>query len=119
MHVCGIFSLRRVARRKEVVDLVPYWGEGRLIGFPIRVVSDLLRKSFDWSVDPRSIRNLLIEWNQVDLTARQIRLEEEQTKGDEGRIVPLSSELVDMLRQVEQVKASASIRRNESLQGMD
>ncbi len=44
---------------------------------------------------------LQIEWSQVDLDARQIRLEPEQTKGDEGRIVPLSSELVDTLRQIE------------------
>jgi integrase len=44
---------------------------------------------------------LKIEWSQVDLDSRQIRLEPEQTKGDEGRVVPLSSELVNMLRQVE------------------
>jgi integrase len=44
---------------------------------------------------------LQIEWSQVDLDARQIRLEPEQTKGDEGRIVPLSSELVNMLRDIE------------------
>lgn len=43
---------------------------------------------------------LQIEWSQVDLDARQIRLEPEQTKGDEGRIIPLSSELVDTLRQI-------------------
>jgi integrase len=44
---------------------------------------------------------LQIEWSQVDLDARQIRLEPEQTKNSEGRIVPLSSELVDMLQRVE------------------
>jgi integrase len=44
---------------------------------------------------------LQIEWSQVDLDARQIRLEPEQTKTDEGRIVPLSSELVDTLRRIE------------------
>jgi integrase len=44
---------------------------------------------------------LQIEWSQVDLDARQIRLGPEQTKGDEGRIVPLSSELVNMLRDIE------------------
>ena len=38
-----------------------------------------------------------IEWPQVDLDARLIRLEPEQTKTDEGRILPLSSALVNML----------------------
>jgi integrase len=44
---------------------------------------------------------LQIEWSQVDLDSRQIRLEPEQTKTDEGRVVPLSSELVDTLGQIE------------------
>jgi integrase len=44
---------------------------------------------------------LQIEWSQVDLDARQIRLEPEQTKTSEGRIIPLSSDLVDTLRQIE------------------
>ena len=47
---------------------------------------------------------LQIEWSQVDLESRQIRLEPEQTKTDEGRIVPLSSELVSMLRKIEPKK---------------
>ena len=35
-----------------------------------------------------------IEWPQVDLVAHIIRLEEEQTKGEEARIIPLPSVLV-------------------------
>jgi integrase len=38
---------------------------------------------------------LQIEWSQVNLDARTIRLEEEQTKGDEARTLPLPSVLVN------------------------
>jgi integrase len=41
-----------------------------------------------------------IEWTQVNLDARLIRLEEEQTKTEEPRVIPLPSELVMMLREV-------------------
>ena len=44
---------------------------------------------------------LQIEWSQVNLAARTIRLEEEQTKGDEARTLPLPSVLVSMLTDVE------------------
>jgi integrase len=40
---------------------------------------------------------LAIEWSQVNLDTRLIRSEEEQTKGDEGRFLPLPSVLVNML----------------------
>lgn len=43
---------------------------------------------------------LQIEWSQVDLHARVIRLEPEQTKGDEGRHIPLTSELVALLSEI-------------------
>ena len=38
-----------------------------------------------------------IEWTQVDLKARLIRLEEEQTKNEDPRIVPLPAVLVNLL----------------------
>jgi integrase len=44
---------------------------------------------------------LQIEWAQVDLDARLIRLEPEQTKTDEARVLPLPSVLVMMLREIE------------------
>jgi integrase len=50
---------------------------------------------------------LQIEWNQVDLDARLIRLEEEQTKGDEARTLPLPPALVMMLTDVEPKTGSA------------
>jgi integrase len=44
---------------------------------------------------------LQIEWSQVDLDRRLIRLEVEQTKSDEARYAPLPSELVMLLRAIE------------------
>lgn len=44
---------------------------------------------------------LQIEWSQCDLTARLIRLESEQTKTSEARVLPLPSVLVNMLSAVE------------------
>jgi integrase len=44
---------------------------------------------------------LAIEWKQVDLDRRIIRLEEEQTKSGEARIIPLGKRLPEMLRQIE------------------
>ena len=43
---------------------------------------------------------LQIDWHQIDLDARTIRLEDDQTKTGEARILPLASVLVDMLKQV-------------------
>jgi integrase len=41
-----------------------------------------------------------IDWTQVDLEKRTIRLEDDQTKKGEARILPLPSVLVDMLKTV-------------------
>jgi integrase len=43
---------------------------------------------------------LSIEWPQVDLERRVVKLEEEQTKTDEPRVVPLPSPLIAMLRNI-------------------
>jgi integrase len=45
--------------------------------------------------------SLQIEWHQVDLDARLIWLEDEQTKSEDPRVVPLHSVLVMMLREIE------------------
>lgn len=45
-----------------------------------------------------------IEWSQVDLESRLIRLEEEQTKTEEARIIPLPSVLVMTLREIKPKK---------------
>jgi integrase len=44
---------------------------------------------------------LQIEWSQVDLSTRTIWLEDEQTKGEEPRVLPLPSVVVAMLHQIE------------------
>jgi integrase len=41
---------------------------------------------------------LQVEWTQVDLKAPMIRLEDEQTKTGEARAIPLTTELVAMLK---------------------
>jgi integrase len=43
---------------------------------------------------------LQIEWSQADLNSRTIRLEEEQTKTGEARVLPLPPVLCDMLTRV-------------------
>jgi integrase len=49
---------------------------------------------------------LKIEWPQVDLDARIVRLEDDQTKNGEPRILPLPSVLVDILKQQKPKKGS-------------
>ena len=44
---------------------------------------------------------LQIEWSQVDLDARLIRLEPDQTKTSEARVLPLPSVLINMLTAIE------------------
>lgn len=45
----------------------------------------------------------------MDLNARLIRLEEEQTKGDDARTLPLPPVLCDMLRQIDPKDGSARV----------
>lgn len=47
---------------------------------------------------------LLLEWSQVDLLEREIRLEPGTTKNDEGRTIPLIDELYATLVMQEQVR---------------
>ena len=42
-----------------------------------------------------------IEWSKVDLKSAVIRLEEDQTKNNEARTIPLPNVLVEMLRRIE------------------
>jgi integrase len=49
----------------------------------------------------RSGEAKLIEWDQVDLDRRLIRLEDDQTKSGEARVVPLPSQLVMLLAEIE------------------
>lgn len=47
-----------------------------------------------------------LEWKQVDLNAALIRLEKDQTKNQEARIVPLPDVLVDILDKIERKEGS-------------
>lgn len=69
----------------------------------IRMLPTHLRPyiTFLYHCGGRSGEAKLIEWSQVDLERRLIRLEDTQTKTGEGRVVPLPSELVMMLRAIE------------------
>jgi integrase len=53
-----------------------------------------------------------IDWTQVDLQGALIRLEGEQTKTSEARIVPLPDVLVDTLRQVNKKEGLVFSDRN-------
>jgi integrase len=44
---------------------------------------------------------LQVDWSQVNLARRQIRLEPEQTKNSEARVLPLPSVLVNMLKEAQ------------------
>jgi len=44
---------------------------------------------------------LSIDWSQVDIDARTITLDEAQTKNDEPRVLPLPSEVIAALRDVD------------------
>ena len=114
----SLAALRRmltIARRERKLTAVPYI---EFLKEPPARKGFLERKDFDRLVKvlPTRLRPLItflywcgcrigetlaIEWTQVNLAARLIVLEPEQTKTDEGRTIPLSSELVDMLSKVE------------------
>src|SRR5207245_11182098 len=53
-----------------------------------------------------------IEWSQVDLAAGLIRLEDEQTKTGEARIVPLPDVLIQMLAAMEPKPGAVFCTRN-------
>ncbi len=59
---------------------------------------------------------LQIEWSQIDLNARLIRLEEEQRKTGEARTVPLHSRLIALLADIE--PKVGLIQRREPAEGM-
>ena len=79
-----------------------WWGNRHISQCLIRMLPTHLRPylTFLYHCGGRSGEAKQIEWSQVDLDRRLIRLEDTQTKTGEGRVVPLPSELVMMLRSV-------------------
>jgi integrase len=57
--------------------------------------------TFLYHVGGRSGEAKLLDWSQVDLQRRLIRLEDDQTKGGVAREVPLPARLVMMLQEIE------------------
>jgi len=55
-----------------------------------------------------------IEWSQVDLAARLIRLEDEQTKTGDARVVPLPEELAKMLDKIKPKEGKVFVDTNLS-----
>jgi len=60
---------------------------------------------------------LQIQWSQVNLDSRLIRLEPEQTKTSEARVLPLPSVLVGMLKSIEPKTASSAARTGKVFDG--
>lgn len=52
-------------------------------------------------VGSRKTETRMVDWTQVDLDARTIRLEAEQTKTDEARVLPIPAPVVEVLRRHE------------------
>jgi integrase len=53
--------------------------------------------TFGYNTGCRKGETLFIEWTQVDLAAKEVRLYEDDTKNSEPRILPLFGELLEML----------------------
>ncbi len=47
---------------------------------------------------------LLLRWDQVDLIARVVRLNPGETKNDDGRVIPLAGELLELLAMQRQIR---------------
>jgi len=60
----------------------------------------------------------LIEWSQVDLERKLIRIEDDQTKDKQEREIPLPQRLVLMLQRIEP-KPGRGIRHNQHPQGKE
>lgn len=84
------------AARKGFLELKKFEELVRLLPTHLRPLITLL-----YYCGARIGEALQIEWSQVDLNSRLIRLEPEQTKTDEARILPLPPVLVSMLKQAE------------------
>ena len=63
---------------------------GNGLGRPIWVLPNRLLK--------KSGEILALEWSQVDLDEKLVRLNAGETKNDQGRVIPLVPELVELLK---------------------
>ena len=58
--------------------------------------------TFAYNTGCRKGETLRIEWTQVDLAAKEIRLHQDDTKNAKPRILPLSGELYEMLKMLDE-----------------
>ena len=58
--------------------------------------------TFAYNTGCRKGETLRIEWTQVDLAAREVRLHSDDTKNSEPRILPLFGELYEMLKMLDE-----------------
>jgi integrase len=104
----------KLAQRDGKIQVVPYFpmlpeNEPRR-GFIEPTDFDILLKAlpphlrpivmFLYSSGARIGEARKIRWNQVDLTTAEIRLHDNQTKNGEPRILPLSADLVGVLKKM-------------------
>src|ERR1035437_9548523 len=94
-----VHLLKEPPARKGFVELAKFNCLVRMLPTHLRAYVTFL-----YHCGGRSGEAKLIEWTQVDLQRRLIRLEDEQTKGGVAREVPLPSELVMMLQETESKK---------------
>jgi integrase len=114
----SLSCLRRMLRIAHEDNKLQFIPKIRLLKEPPARKGFLEQKKFDELIGllPTHLRPLImllyycgvrvnearqIEWPQVNLDARIIRLEEEQTKTEEARVIPLPSVLVMVLREIE------------------
>ena len=58
--------------------------------------------TFAYNTGCRKGETLRIEWTQVDLSAREVRLHSDDTKNSEPRILPLFGELYEMIKMLDE-----------------
>jgi integrase len=94
-HVPKIRFLKEPPARKGFLELEKFEELLALLPTQLRPLISLL-----YYCGVRVGEALQIDWTQVDLDARTIRLDEDQTKNAEARTVPLPSVLVMMLEEI-------------------
>jgi len=95
-HVPKIRLLREPPARRGFLELEKFDELVKLLPTHLRPLVNLL-----YYCGVRVGEALQVEWPQVDLEARLIRLEEDQTKNAEARTVPLPAVLAMMLAEIE------------------
>jgi len=92
-------TLKEAAPRKGFFENDEFIAVRRALPEEIRPVT-----TFGYYTGCRKGEILGLQWNQVDLSECEVRLEPGETKNDEARIIPLVPELREMLRMLKQTR---------------